>query len=78
MSANGEHNMTTAYIVSLAREYLDIIERIAHGLFADGSELYALESERATLHQQLESAVKRNVAKDRMPTYARHLVGEAT
>jgi hypothetical protein len=39
-------------LVSLAREYLDVIERIAHGVF-DTDELHALENERAMLHEQL-------------------------
>jgi len=63
------------YLVSLAREYLDVIRCISSGDY-NRSQLYAMESERATLHAQLEQAVGRRVRKDAMPAYAQRIIND--
>ena len=40
-------------IGSIAREYVEVIDRIRYGQFADTDELRYLEGQRALLHQQL-------------------------
>ncbi len=40
-------------IGSIAREYLEVIDRISYGQFASKRELRYLEGQRALLHQQL-------------------------
>ncbi len=40
-------------IGSIAREYLEVIDRISYGQFSSTRELRYLEGQRALLHQQL-------------------------
>ena len=46
---------------NLAREYLDIIDKIRYGQFRDKKHLHWLEGQRAVLHNQLERATGKSV-----------------
>jgi hypothetical protein len=48
-------------ISSIAREYVEVIDRIRYGQFADTDELRYLEGQRALLHQQLVELLGRQV-----------------
>jgi hypothetical protein len=48
-------------IGSIAREYVEVIDSIRYGQFADVSELRYLEGQRALLHQQLMELLGREV-----------------
>ena len=70
--------MTNDYLLSLAREYLEVIDNIEHGRFANGLDLYSMESDRSVLHAQLEAETHSRIKKSNMPAYCRKLLrGEA-
>jgi hypothetical protein len=48
-------------ISGIAREYVDVIDRIRYGQFTDTDELRYLEGQRALLHQQLMELLGREV-----------------
>jgi hypothetical protein len=48
-------------ISSIAREYVEVIDRIRYGQFAGTDELRYLEGQRALLHQQLLELLGREV-----------------
>jgi hypothetical protein len=48
-------------IGSIAREYVDVIDRIRYGQFVSTDELHYLEGQRALLHEQLMELLGREV-----------------
>ena len=48
-------------ISSIAREYVDVIDRIRYGQFVSTDELRYLEGQRALLHEQLMELLGREV-----------------